>query len=113
AIAAGHAVFKGINIKDLYTSYRQFCKNETVADSPVNVAQVIEFYNRTLTDLPDHKRLKGMRLPGASLVLDLRGQRFAEASEPDTGRDWFPLRDIPGIVQGSSIPAEATRFPQP
>src|SRR5262245_27058303 len=37
AIAAGHAVFKGMNIKDLHTSYRQFCKNETVADSPLNI----------------------------------------------------------------------------
>src|SRR5262245_5307574 len=25
AIASGHAVFRGINIKDLYTAYRQFC----------------------------------------------------------------------------------------
>src|SRR5437870_7454400 len=41
AIASGHAAFKGINIKDLHTSYRQFCKNETIAQSPVDIPEVI------------------------------------------------------------------------
>ena len=112
AIAAGHAAFKGINIKDLHTSYRQFCNNETVADSPVDIGAVVEFYNRTLTDLPDHKRLKGMRLPGASLVLDIKGQRFAEVFEPDNRRVWVPLRDIPVHVQRAFISAEDKRFYQ-
>jgi membrane carboxypeptidase/penicillin-binding protein len=112
AIASGHAAFKGINIKDLHTSYRQFCKNETIADSPVDVAEVIEFYNRTLTDLPDHKTLKGMRLPGASMVLDIKGQRFAEVFEPDNRRVWVPLRDIPVHVQRAFISAEDKRFYQ-
>jgi penicillin-binding protein 1A len=112
AIAAGHAAFKGINIKDLHTSYRQFCKNETVPDSPVNIAEIIEFYNRTLAELPDHKRLKGMRLPGASIVLDVKGQRFAEVFEPDNRRVWVPLRDVPVHVQRAFISAEDKRFYQ-
>src|SRR6476660_5210907 len=48
AVAGGHAAFKGINIRDLHTAYREFCKNETVANSPVDITEVIEFYNRTL-----------------------------------------------------------------
>src|SRR4051812_3016882 len=44
AIAGGHAAFRGINIKDLHTAYRQFCKNETVVNPPVDIGEVIEFY---------------------------------------------------------------------
>src|SRR5258705_11664432 len=58
AVAGGHAAFRGINIGDLHTAYRQFCKNETVANSPVDIAEGIEFYNRTLANLPDHTRPK-------------------------------------------------------
>src|SRR5438876_1675694 len=57
AIAGGHAAFRGINIADLHAVYRQFCKNETIANSAVDISEVIEFYNQTLADLPDHTRL--------------------------------------------------------
>src|SRR5215813_6649035 len=73
AVAGGNAAaFRGINIADLHTAYRQF-------------------YNKTLAGLPDHTRLKGMRLPGVSAVLDLKGQRFAEVYEADQRRVWVPL----------------------
>src|SRR5256885_9755229 len=32
AVSGGHAPFRGINIGDLHTAYRQFCKNEDVAN---------------------------------------------------------------------------------
>ena len=35
-VSGGHAAFRGINIRDLHVAYRQFCKNETVADSPID-----------------------------------------------------------------------------
>ena len=70
AVAGGQAVaFRGIKIGDLHTAYRQFCKNETVQNSPVDLGEVIEFYNRTLADLPDHTHLydamlsEGLPLP--------------------------------------------------
>src|SRR5262245_16452736 len=50
ALAQGHVAFRGINIGDLHIAYRQFCKNESVPNSPVDLGQVIEFYNRTLAD---------------------------------------------------------------
>src|SRR5205085_3927868 len=53
-----------------------------------------------------------MRLPGASLVLDIKGQRFAEVFEPDNRRVWVPLRDIPVHVQRAFISAEDKRFYQ-
>ena len=93
------AYFKGINIKDLHTAYRQFCKNETVAKSPVDLAAVVDFYNKTLADLPDETKLKGLKLPGTTFVLDGKGQRFAEIFEADQRRVWVTLGEIPLHVQ--------------
>jgi penicillin-binding protein 1A len=112
AVAGGQAAFRGINISDLHVSYRQFCKNETVPNSPVDIGEVIEFYNRTLADLPDHTRLKGMKLPGMSEVLDLKGERFAEVYEPDQRRVWVDLGDIPVHVRKAFVAAEDKRFYQ-
>src|SRR5215475_14578942 len=110
AITQGNAAFRGINVADLHTAYRQFCKKEAVANSPVDIGQVIEFYNKTLADLPDHTRLKGVRLPGASAVVDRNGARFAEIAEPDQRRIWVDLADIPLHVQQAFIAAEDQRF---
>src|SRR6266850_1272538 len=87
-------------------------KTESVPNSPVDVGEVIEFYNRTLADLPDHTRLKGMRLPGMSEVLDLKGERFAEVYEPDQRRVWVDLADIPVHVRKAFVAAEDKRFYQ-
>jgi penicillin-binding protein 1A len=108
--AAGHAVIRGIKITDLHVAYRQFCKNEAVDSSPVNIQEVIEFYNRTLADLPDHTRLKGKRLPGASEVLDLKGERLGEVYELNQRRVWVDLADVPTHVQQAFIAAEDKRF---
>src|SRR5271166_3268907 len=83
AVAGDSNAFRGINFADLATAYRQFCKNETVAAPAVDLADVIDFYNKALTDLPDHNKLKGLKLPGASVVLDRKGERFAEVFEED------------------------------
>ena len=51
------------NFGDLHTAYRQFCKNEALQNSFVDIGQVIEFYNKALAQLPEHTQLKGLRLP--------------------------------------------------
>ena len=51
------AEFRGLDLNDLQTAYRQFCKNETVASSPIDLGEVIQYCNRTLDDLPDVGRL--------------------------------------------------------
>ena len=58
AIAGESKAFRGINFSDLFTSYKQFCKNETVANSPVDLGEVIDFYNKAAADLPDPGKLK-------------------------------------------------------
>ncbi len=102
--------FRGINFADLVTAYRQFCKNEPVSTPAVDLGDVIDFYNKALTDLPDHNKLKGLKLPGASVVLDRRGERFAEVFEENQRRVWVVLADIPEHVQKAFIAAEDKRF---
>ncbi len=102
--------FRGINFTDLLTAYREFCKNEQVPTPAVDLGDVIDFYNKALTDLPDHTKLKGLKLPGASVVLDRKGQRFAEVFEENQRRVWVVLADIPEHVQKAFVAAEDKRF---
>ncbi len=102
--------FRGINFADLLIAYRQFCKGEKVEKPAVDLGDVIDFYNHAVADLPDHTRLKGMKLPGASAVLDGKGQRFAEVFEENQRRVWVPISDIPEQVQKAFIAAEDKRF---
>jgi len=60
-------ILHGINRKmigagELFVSYRQFCRKETVANSPVDVGEVISYYDKAVADLPDHAKLKGLEL---------------------------------------------------
>ncbi len=112
AVSGGLPQFRGMNLGDLHIAYKQFCKNETVENSPVNITNVIEYYNRAVANLPDHARLRGMRLPGASVLLDGRGQKFAEVFEQDQRRVWVPLAEIPAHVRAAFIAAEDKRFQQ-
>jgi penicillin-binding protein 1A len=108
----GIAAFRGINFSDLFTAYKQFCKNETVEKSAVDLGQVIDFYNKAAADLPDPAKLKNPKLPGATVVLDGKGARFAELFESDHRRVWVPLSDIPKPVQQAFVSAEDKRFYQ-
>ena len=78
----------------------------------VDLGDVIDFYNKAVADLPDHTKLKGMRLPGASVVLDRKGERFAEVFEENQRRVWVLLADIPEHVQKAFVAAEDKRFYQ-
>ena len=105
-------VLKGLSIDDLHTTYKQFCKNERVENSPVDLAEVIAFYNSALKDLPDAQKLKGMKLPGMSQILDGKGGRFTEVFTPENRRVWVPISDIPESVRNAFIAAEDKRFLQ-
>ncbi len=109
AISTEIKALHGLKFDSLVTVYRQFCKNEDVKDSPVDVGEVIRFYDGAVADLPDHSRLKGARLAGAGGVLDAKGERFADLTESNR-RIWVPLKDIPLNVQKAFIAAEDKRF---
>jgi membrane peptidoglycan carboxypeptidase len=102
--------FRGINFADLVTAYREFCKNEQAPTPAVDLAQVIDFYNKALANLPDHSKLKGLKLPGSSVVLDGRGEQFAEVFEENQRRVWVLLADISEHVRKAFIAAEDKRF---
>jgi penicillin-binding protein 1A len=112
AMTGGVKILQGISFGDLHVAYRQFCKNEPMASSPVDLTEVIAYYNTALADLPDHTKLKGLKLPGTSVVLDGKGARFAEVYEPDHRRVWVPLSAVPEPVQKAFIAAEDKRFHQ-
>jgi membrane carboxypeptidase/penicillin-binding protein len=111
-MTGGVAAFRGINFSDLFTAYKQFCKNETVEKSAVDLGLVIDFYNKAAADLPDPAKLKSPKLPGATVVLDGKGARFADLFESDQRRVWMTLSDIPKPVQQAFISAEDKRFYQ-
>ena len=112
SVAGESKAFRGINFADLQTAYRQFCKHENVTTPVVDLGDVIDFYNKAVADLPDHTKLKGLKLPGASIVLDRKGERFAEVFEENQRRVWVVLADIPEHVQKAFVAAEDKRFYQ-
>ncbi len=110
ALSGEIKAFRGINFADMHIAYRQFCNKETVANSAVDLGEVIDFYNKAVSDLPDHSKLHGLKLPGASVVLDGKGERFAEVFEENQRRAWVALADIPPEVRQAFIAAEDKRF---
>ena len=91
ALGGDIKAFHGINFADLNTAYRQFCKNESVPQSVVDLGDVIDFFNAAAADLPDPAQLKGRKLPSMSTVLDGKGGNFAEVFEPGNRRIWVSL----------------------
>jgi 1A family penicillin-binding protein len=110
AVAGEIKVFRGLNFANLHAVYRQLCKTDPVDKAVIDVAQVIEYFNKAAADLPDPARLKGLRLSGTSAVLDAKGGRFAEVYEGDNRRVWVPLSEIPDHVQKAFVAAEDKRF---
>ena len=104
--------FRGINFTDLQTAYRQFCKRQEVERPVVDLGEVIDYFNKAATALPDHNQLKGLKLPGESIVLDVKGERFAEMFEENQRRLWIPLAEVPDHVRNAFIAAEDKRFYQ-
>jgi hypothetical protein len=90
-IAGEIRAFRGINFDDLAIAYKQFCGNDSVDTTRFDMKPVIEFYNGVAANLPDHNRLKNLKLPGTSVVLDGKGDKFAELFESDHRRVWVPL----------------------
>ena len=76
----------------------------------VDIGQVIEFYNVAVAGLPDHNRLKELKMPGLTTVLDIKGAGYAELYEPNHRRLWVKLADIPQHVQQAFVAAEDKRF---
>ena len=57
ALSGEIKAFRGMNFADMQVAYLQFCKNEKVPNPAVDLGDVIDFYNKAVTDLPDHTKL--------------------------------------------------------
>ncbi|MEI8150176.1 MAG: transglycosylase domain-containing protein [Hyphomicrobiales bacterium] len=112
AIAGEIRAFRGINFDDLMIAYKQFCGNDKFDPARFDLQPVIEFYNGVAANLPDHAKLKNLKLPGTSSVLDGKGEKFAELFESDHRRVWVPLSQMPEYVQRAFVAAEDKRFYQ-
>ncbi|GJD31679.1 Biosynthetic peptidoglycan transglycosylase [Methylobacterium adhaesivum] len=112
AIAGAGApkLLHGLDIGELNVSYRQFCKGENPANSPFDAGEVIAFYNKAVLDLPSAEALKERKLPGASVILDGAGKRYAEAFEANGRRLSVPIAEVPTMVQKAFVAAEDKRF---
>src|SRR6516162_6865900 len=110
AVGTKIKAFHGLDFDDLHTAYKQFCKNENVANPVVDIGEVITFYDNAIADLPDPARLKGKQLPAMTTVVDGRGNHYADVFEPGNRRVWAPLADIPDYVQKAFVAAEDRRF---
>jgi penicillin-binding protein 1A len=112
AMSANIKPLHGVSFQDLFAAYRQFCKNETVEHSPIDIGEVITYFDKAAADLPDYTKLRDLKLPGLSVLLDDKGGRLAELGEPGRRRQWVPLSDIPEQVQKAFVAAEDKRFYQ-
>ena len=110
AVTSESKAFKGINFDDLAVAYREICKGETVAKSPIDMGEVLAFYNKAVTDLPDVTKLKDQKLRGLNVVLDDKGNRYADDYKPGQRRLSVPLSQIPEHVQQAFISVEDKRF---
>src|SRR5262245_3653602 len=110
AVTAESKAFKGINFDDLAVAYREICKGESVAKSPIVMSEVLAFYNKAVTDLPDVTKLKDQKLRGLNVVLNDKGNRYADDYKPGQRRLSVPLSQIPEQVQQAFISVEDKRF---
>ena len=58
AVTGELKMLQGLSFNDLHASYRQFCKNEKVEPSPVNLGEVIAYYNGAVAELPDARQVE-------------------------------------------------------
>ena len=101
-----------LDIPAVYAAYKQFCKGEEVENSPLKMEEVVEFYNKAFVDLPDPNKLKNLKLPESSLVLDGDDERFTEIYADNNRRTWVPIEQIPDFLQKAFVAAEDKRFYQ-
>jgi penicillin-binding protein 1A len=106
---ARSAKFKGVSFSEMHEAYNALCKGSG-GKLPVDLAAVIEFYNRVLAELPDHTRLADLKLPATTTVIERNGRVFAEVYEPANRRVPVKLSGISPMLQSAFIAAEDQRF---
>ncbi|HJE22459.1 MAG TPA: transglycosylase domain-containing protein [Methylorubrum populi] len=112
AVAGDNApkILHGLDLTELNTSYKQFCKGENPANSPFEAGAVIAFYNNAVKDLPSAEALRDIKLASASVILDAAGKPYSETFEAHGRRLVVPIDQVPDLVQKAFVAAEDKRF---
>ncbi|GJE75418.1 penicillin-binding protein 1A [Methylorubrum suomiense] len=112
AVAGDNApkILHGLDINELNTSYKQFCKGESPTNSPFEAGAVIAFYNNAVKDLPSAEALRDIKLASASVILDAAGKPYSETFEPNGRRLVVPIEGVPDLVRQAFVAAEDKRF---
>jgi hypothetical protein len=110
ALTSNAKVLQGIEFKDLHAAYREFCKNEKVEGSPVDLGRSHHVLREGSGRPARPRQAQGHEAARGTLVLDGKGERFAEIYEPDHRRRWVPLSDVPAVIQKAFVAAEDKRF---
>src|SRR6185312_109113 len=96
--------------QSLLDAYRQFCKAMPVANSTINFTEFINYYDSTLDALPDVGKLKDLKLPQSTQILDRKGGRFTEVYSDNGRRIFVPIDQIPESVRNAFVAAEDKNF---
>lgn len=99
----------GFSFDDARTGYQIFCLGQVDTESSALLAQVIDYYNLTLRDLPDVRTLIDLKLPEFSRVLEANGQPFTAVFR-ESHRQYLTLDQIPVLVQNAFLAAEDQHF---
>lgn len=110
SISFAEKLTKQLDIKGLQSIYRTFCKGEKIDSNVLNMQELLTFYNNAMGDLPDHTKLKGMKLPEASILLDKDDKKFTEIYSADNRRRWVAVKDLPPYVKYAFVSAEDQRY---
>ena len=104
-MSTDQVILRGLNIKQLHVAYRQFCKNENISDPPIDLAEVIRFYNHTLATLSSSIDLTELKPPGMTAILDFEWRAISDNVGPG-----FPLSRFRITSNSAFIAAEDKRF---
>lgn len=99
-----------LDMDALLAAYKQFCKGETLENSPLKMDEVVAFYNSAMKDLPDAAKLKGLHLPESTTLLDRSGQRFSEIYSDNARRHFVSIKELPDYIKQAFVSAEDKRF---
>jgi penicillin-binding protein 1A len=110
AVESQHVLFRGLKLADLHKVYRQFCNGEAVEDSPVDLGEVIAFYNDTLKDISEDVIVQGLKRGSVITIVDQSGHTFAETYRDSRRGSWASLFYIPVHVQQAFVATEDKAF---
>jgi 1A family penicillin-binding protein len=105
-------IFKSIDFGGILNAYRYFCKGDKSVADKIDLAAVVEYYNKVFEKLPDVNSLRNYKFPEATTVLDGDRVHFTEMYGAGNRRIFVPISKIPDHVKQAFVAAEDQNFYQ-